>query len=110
LGGGDLFATYGIIRRKSFLAICPKTYPPGLNYGTVEALTRKSACAWIKVSPKKLPPCAGKSVSPPAAAGSLFFAHMVKLRGRPFRPANFPALDEYGVTLDQATAAEENAR
>jgi hypothetical protein len=25
----------------------------------------------------------------------------------PFRPSEFPALEEYGVTLSQATAAEE---
>jgi hypothetical protein len=34
---------------------------------------------------------------------------MVKLRGLPFRPSDFPALDEYGVTLAQATAAEDSA-
>jgi hypothetical protein len=27
----------------------------------------------------------------------------------PFRPSDFPALDEYGVTLAQATAAEDSA-
>ena len=45
----------------------------------------------------------------PTAAVSMFFAQMVKLRGLPFRPSDFPALDEYGVTLDQATAAEDRA-
>lgn len=45
----------------------------------------------------------------PAAAVSMFFAQMVKVRGLPFRPTNFPALDEYGVTLAQATAAEDVA-
>jgi addiction module RelB/DinJ family antitoxin len=45
----------------------------------------------------------------PTAAVSMFFAQMVKLRGLPFRPSDFPALDEYGVTLAQATAAEESA-
>ncbi|MGA2541636.1 MAG: type II toxin-antitoxin system RelB/DinJ family antitoxin [Verrucomicrobiota bacterium] len=45
----------------------------------------------------------------PAAAVSMFFAQMVKLRGLPFRPGDFPALDEYGVTLAQATAAEDSA-
>ena len=45
----------------------------------------------------------------PTAAVSMFFAQMVKLRGLPFRPSDFPALDEYGVTLTQATAAEESA-
>ena len=43
------------------------------------------------------------------AAVSMFFAQMVKLRGLPFRPSDFPALDEYGVTLAQATAAEDSA-
>ena len=45
----------------------------------------------------------------PTAAVSMFFAQMVKLRGLPFRPSNFPALEEYDVTPDQATAAEEAA-
>jgi addiction module RelB/DinJ family antitoxin len=45
----------------------------------------------------------------PTAAVSMFFSQMVKLRGLPFRPSNFPALDEYGVTLAQATAAEDSA-
>lgn len=45
----------------------------------------------------------------PTAAVSMFFAQMVKLRGLPFRPSDFPALDEYGVTLGQATAAEDAA-
>jgi addiction module RelB/DinJ family antitoxin len=45
----------------------------------------------------------------PTAAVSMFFAQMVKLRGLPFRPGDFPALDEYGVTLAQATAAEDSA-
>jgi hypothetical protein len=39
----------------------------------------------------------------------MFFSQMVKLRGLPFRPSDFPALEEYGVTLDEATAAEESA-
>lgn len=45
----------------------------------------------------------------PTAAVSMFFAQMVKLRGLPFRPSNFPSLDEYGVTLAQATIAEDSA-
>lgn len=45
----------------------------------------------------------------PTAAVSMFFAQLVKLRGLPFRPSDFPALDEYGVTLAQATAAEDSA-
>jgi hypothetical protein len=39
----------------------------------------------------------------------MLFAQMVKLRGLPFRPSDFPALEEYGVTLAQATAAEDSA-
>ena len=45
----------------------------------------------------------------PTAAVSMFFAQMVKLRGMPFRSSDFPALDEYGVTLAQATVAEDSA-
>jgi addiction module RelB/DinJ family antitoxin len=45
----------------------------------------------------------------PAAAVSMFFSQMVKLRGLPFRPSDFPALEEYGATLNQATAAEDAA-
>jgi addiction module RelB/DinJ family antitoxin len=45
----------------------------------------------------------------PTAAVSMFFSQMVKLRGLPFRPSDFPALDEYGVSLAQATAAEDAA-
>lgn len=41
----------------------------------------------------------------PAAAVSMFFAQLVKLRALPFRPSNFPALEEYGATLEQAEAA-----
>ena len=45
----------------------------------------------------------------PTAAVSMFFSQMVKLRGLPFRPSDFPALDEYGVTLAQATGAEDSS-
>jgi len=45
----------------------------------------------------------------PTAAVSMFFSQMVKLRGLPFRPSDFPALDEYGVTLAQATGSEDSA-
>lgn len=45
----------------------------------------------------------------PSAAVSLFFAQMVKAGGLPFRPSEFPVLDEYGVTLAEATTAEEGA-
>jgi addiction module RelB/DinJ family antitoxin len=31
----------------------------------------------------------------PTVAVSMFFAQMVKLRGLPFRPSEFPALEEY---------------
>jgi len=42
----------------------------------------------------------------PTAAVSMFFSQMVKVGGLPFRPTEFPALEEYGVTLAQAEAAE----
>ena len=45
----------------------------------------------------------------PTAAVSMFFAQMVKLGGLPFRPSEFPALEEYGATLKQAEAAEDAA-
>ena len=45
----------------------------------------------------------------PTAAVSMLFAQMVKLRAMPFRPSNFPALDEYGVTFEEATKAEDEA-
>ena len=45
----------------------------------------------------------------PTAAVSMFFAQMIRLGGLPFRPSEFPALDEYGVTLQQAEAAEDAA-
>ena len=45
----------------------------------------------------------------PTVAVSMFFAQMVKLRGLPFRPSDFPALEEYGVTLADATMAEDSA-
>ena len=45
----------------------------------------------------------------PTAAVSMFFAQMVKLRGLPFRPSDFPSLDEYSVSLAQATLAEDAA-
>jgi addiction module RelB/DinJ family antitoxin len=41
----------------------------------------------------------------PAQAVSMFFAQIVKLGGLPFRPAAYPALEEYGVTLEEAEAA-----
>lgn len=45
----------------------------------------------------------------PSQAVSMFFSQMVKVRGLPFRPTTFPALDEYGATLDEAKAAERAA-
>jgi addiction module RelB/DinJ family antitoxin len=48
--------------------------------------------------------CESLGVSP-SQAMSMFAAQMVKLRGFPFRPSDYPALEEYGVTLDQAERA-----
>mgnify|MGYP003614004653 CR=1 FL=1 len=45
----------------------------------------------------------------PTSAVSMLFSQMVKLRALPFRPSNFPALDEYGVTFEEATMAEDEA-
>jgi len=42
----------------------------------------------------------------PAQAISMFLAQLVKLRALPFRPSEFPALEEYGVSLAEAEAAE----
>ena len=46
----------------------------------------------------------------PTQAVSMFFAQIVKLGGLPFRPSNFPALEEYGATVAEAQAAEARAR
>jgi addiction module RelB/DinJ family antitoxin len=46
----------------------------------------------------------------PSQAVSMFFAQMVKVGGVPFRPSNFPALEEYGASLTEAEAAELQAR
>ena len=46
----------------------------------------------------------------PTQAVSMFFAQLVKLGALPFRPSNFPALEEYGVTVADAQAAEARAR
>jgi addiction module RelB/DinJ family antitoxin len=45
----------------------------------------------------------------PSQAVSMFFAQMVKLRAVPFRPSEFPALEEYGATLADSDAAEKRA-
>ncbi len=40
----------------------------------------------------------------------MFFAQLVKLQALPFRPSEFPALEEYGATLTDAEAAEARMR
>jgi addiction module RelB/DinJ family antitoxin len=45
----------------------------------------------------------------PSQAVSMFFAQLVKLRGMPFRPSEFPVLEEYGASLADAEAAESAA-
>ena len=45
----------------------------------------------------------------PSQVVSMTFAQLVRLRALPFRPSEFPALEEYGVTLAEADAAEERA-
>lgn len=47
---------------------------------------------------------------PPSTAVAMFFAQVVKQRGLPFRPTEFPALEEYGANLEQAARAEDEAR
>jgi hypothetical protein len=39
----------------------------------------------------------------------MLFAQLVRLRALPFRPSEFPALEEYGATLAEAEAAEDRA-
>ena len=46
----------------------------------------------------------------PTQAVSMFFAQLVKLGALPFRPSNFPALQEYEATDSQGKAAEAEAR
>jgi addiction module RelB/DinJ family antitoxin len=46
----------------------------------------------------------------PSAAVSLFFAQVINQRGLPFRPSEFPALEEYGATAAQARRSERQAR
>jgi addiction module RelB/DinJ family antitoxin len=43
----------------------------------------------------------------PSQVVSITFAQLVRQRALPFRPAEFPALEEYGATLAEADAAEE---
>lgn len=45
----------------------------------------------------------------PRSALELFYAQIIKLRGLPFTPSEFPVLQEYGVSLADAEAAEESA-
>ena len=45
----------------------------------------------------------------PSAAVSMFFAQVVHQRGLPFKPSEFPALEEYGATLDDASRSEREA-
>ena len=45
----------------------------------------------------------------PRAALEMFYAQIIKLRALPFTPSQFPVLQEYGVTLEQAAAAEDDA-
>ena len=63
---------------------------------------------------KKLVRAAGKVFEaiglPPSAAVSMFFAQVVNQRGLPFKPAEFPALEEYGASLAEAVRAERDAR
>lgn len=42
----------------------------------------------------------------PASAVAMFYAQIVRIGGLPFRPSEFPALDEYGATLEDADKAE----
>ena len=42
----------------------------------------------------------------PAAAVSMFYAQVIRIGGLPFRPSEFPALDEYGATLQDSDKAE----
>ena len=47
---------------------------------------------------------------PPSTAVSMFFAQVVHQRGLPFKPAEFPALEEYGANLEDVARAERDAR
>ena len=41
----------------------------------------------------------------PTQAVAMFFAQVVKVGGLPFRPSLYPALDEYGVSIEEAERA-----
>ncbi len=47
---------------------------------------------------------------PPGVAVGMFFSQMLRVGGLPFRPSEFPALDEYGVTVEEAARAVESAK
>jgi antitoxin component of RelBE/YafQ-DinJ toxin-antitoxin module len=40
----------------------------------------------------------------------MFFAQVVNQRGLPFKPSEYPALEEYGATLAEVARAEREAR
>jgi addiction module RelB/DinJ family antitoxin len=42
----------------------------------------------------------------PANAVAMFYAQIVALGGLPFRPSEFPVLEEYGATIKDADRAE----
>ena len=46
----------------------------------------------------------------PSAAVSMFLAQVVNERGLPFRPTEFPALHDYGASLEDASRAQRRAR
>lgn len=50
--------------------------------------------------------CESLGVSPSQAV-SMFAAQTVKLRGLPFRPSEYPALEEYGITPAEMDRAEK---
>jgi addiction module RelB/DinJ family antitoxin len=45
----------------------------------------------------------------PRAALEAFYAQIIKLRSLPFTPSQFPVLQEYGATMGQVEAAENEA-
>ena len=47
---------------------------------------------------------------PPSAAVSMFFAQVINHRGLPFKPSEYPALEEYGASLEEAARVEGEAR
>ncbi len=45
----------------------------------------------------------------PGEVVRMCFSQFVKLRALPFQPSGFPALGEYGVTLEETEASEARA-